>query len=313
MATSDCNYIQELLPLYIDNMLSEEETDIVCEHINTCASCKEEHAFLKAMTVSLGEIPEVALPEGFHARLFDKLCKEATKTKKAKRISLLHSATFRRTLTSVAAAAAVVAVSVVAHVGLSTQESGVNPDQFVAPGMTFTEQQDALLVEAPAIETPAAETQKPAGTKVTKKDAKKTEKADNAPATASQVASQDASQDATENATQVASQEATQVAPDGSAFAQSEAVPFAILEGESADGESAGVYARKTVHHTFLVTVDASQRAHAEELLSAYAQDETGYRVEDGTDEVLDALGALTGFSMQAETSDKDADYIVLK
>jgi len=304
MATSDCNYIQELLPLYIDNMLSEEETDIVCEHINTCASCKKEHAFLKAMTVSLGEIPEVALPEGFHARLFDKLCKEATKTKKAKRISLLHSVAFRRTLTSVAAAAAVVAVSVVAHVGLSTQESGVNPDQFVAPGVTFTEQQGALLVEAPAVET-----QKPAGTTVTKKDAKKTENKGNAPATATQ----DASQDATENATQVATQVASQDAPDGSALAQSEAVPFAILEGEPADGESAGVYARETARHIFLVTVDASQRACAEELLSAYTQDETGYRVEDGTDDVLDALGKLSGFSMQAETSDKDADYIVLK
>ena len=49
MAKSECTNILNLIPLYIDNMLSDEENDIVCEHIKECASCRGEYEFLKSI------------------------------------------------------------------------------------------------------------------------------------------------------------------------------------------------------------------------------------------------------------------------
>ena len=35
-----CNVIKDLLPLYIDNVLSEDSSKLVEDHINTCESCR---------------------------------------------------------------------------------------------------------------------------------------------------------------------------------------------------------------------------------------------------------------------------------
>ena len=67
MAKSDCENILNLIPLYIDNMLSKEESDIVCRHIEECASCKEEYEFLKSIMGT--ELPGIEVPDDFHDRL----------------------------------------------------------------------------------------------------------------------------------------------------------------------------------------------------------------------------------------------------
>lgn len=43
-----CNIVKDLLPLYADNMLSEESREFVERHVKTCASCAEQARMLSA-------------------------------------------------------------------------------------------------------------------------------------------------------------------------------------------------------------------------------------------------------------------------
>ena len=40
MANQECEKIRKLLPLYIDNMLSDKECDEVLKHLDKCPDCK---------------------------------------------------------------------------------------------------------------------------------------------------------------------------------------------------------------------------------------------------------------------------------
>lgn len=42
MRTKECSFIQELLPLYAENLVSEETAELVKEHLAGCASCAQE-------------------------------------------------------------------------------------------------------------------------------------------------------------------------------------------------------------------------------------------------------------------------------
>lgn len=126
MAKSDCTNIVNLIPLYIDNMLSEEENDIVCEHIANCESCRNEYAFLKSIMAGTNNLPEIEVPNDFHENLMAKIRAE----QKGKAV---HKRRFLgwRSFAGIAAAAAVVAVSVVSYLNLDGNETSVNPDEFV--------------------------------------------------------------------------------------------------------------------------------------------------------------------------------------
>ena len=39
---TDCNVIRDLLPLYADEVCSEESRELVDEHLTECAACTEE-------------------------------------------------------------------------------------------------------------------------------------------------------------------------------------------------------------------------------------------------------------------------------
>ena len=123
MAKSDCENILNLIPLYIDNMLSKEESDIVCRHIEECASCKEEYEFLKSIMGT--ELPEIEVPDGFHDRLMANVRKTIPSPKK--RVYL------NRRIISGVAAAAVIALSVVSYLNLGNEDISQNPDDYVAP------------------------------------------------------------------------------------------------------------------------------------------------------------------------------------
>ena len=73
MAKSECTNILNLIPLYIDNMLSDEENDIVCEHIKECASCRGEYEFLKSIMAGAESLPEIEVPKDFHETLMNKV------------------------------------------------------------------------------------------------------------------------------------------------------------------------------------------------------------------------------------------------
>ncbi len=43
-----CNIVRDLMPLYVDDILSEESKQLVKEHIEQCEACKEEYRTLSA-------------------------------------------------------------------------------------------------------------------------------------------------------------------------------------------------------------------------------------------------------------------------
>ena len=43
----NCNIIRDLLPLYVDNVCSNETKDMVENHLQTCKNCQQELALLK--------------------------------------------------------------------------------------------------------------------------------------------------------------------------------------------------------------------------------------------------------------------------
>lgn len=128
MAKSDCTNILNLLPLYIDRMLSEKENDIVCKHLAGCKSCSDEYEFFKSVTEQFRSLPEIEVSQNFHERLTDKLAAEKITPQIGgnKRFG-------RRPFVGIAAAAAVVAVSVVSYMNLDRNINSVNPDEFVSP------------------------------------------------------------------------------------------------------------------------------------------------------------------------------------
>ena len=44
---TDCNIIQDLLPLYLDNACSAESRELVEEHLEQCAACRKQKEMMK--------------------------------------------------------------------------------------------------------------------------------------------------------------------------------------------------------------------------------------------------------------------------
>jgi len=71
--------IKELIPLYVDQALSEDEIAIVEEHLKICDSCKEELALYQMMSEEL-KLDDIVLPDGFHSELMQSLQSKTQKT-----------------------------------------------------------------------------------------------------------------------------------------------------------------------------------------------------------------------------------------
>ena len=46
MMKTECSIVKDLLPLYVEDMVSEETAQFVLEHLNVCADCKAEYGAL---------------------------------------------------------------------------------------------------------------------------------------------------------------------------------------------------------------------------------------------------------------------------
>ncbi len=106
MANKECEKIRKLLPLYIDNMLSDKECDEVLKHLDKCPDCKNEYNYLKAIIGTARKIPQKELSPDFHKNLMEKVKTKSHKKKK-------HYITLRHISAGVAVAA-VIAISFVA-------------------------------------------------------------------------------------------------------------------------------------------------------------------------------------------------------
>lgn len=124
MANSDCKNVLNLIPLYIDNMLSDQETDMIYRHLDSCESCKKEFEIMNSLMGKTKNLPQVDVPTDFHKNLMTKV-EPLARAKKAKRYLAL-----RRLGTGVAVAA-VIALSVVAFNNLSTPQNSTDPDRYI--------------------------------------------------------------------------------------------------------------------------------------------------------------------------------------
>ena len=69
----NCEAVREMLWAYLEKETTAEETVKIEEHLNRCAACREEFDLQKEMMETLAGLPEVELPEGYHAELMQKL------------------------------------------------------------------------------------------------------------------------------------------------------------------------------------------------------------------------------------------------
>lgn len=69
----DCNQIKELISLYIDEELGEEDINKLEAHIKSCDKCKAEFSQLLDIVDGLKSIPQLDLPDNFHTELMSKL------------------------------------------------------------------------------------------------------------------------------------------------------------------------------------------------------------------------------------------------
>lgn len=123
MANTECEKIRNLIPLYIDNMLSDGETDKVLKHLEKCPDCCNEYNYLKAIIGATKNIPQKEMPSDFHKNLMEKVSSVAL-LKKKRYITLRH-------ISAGVAAAAVIAISFVALGETGEPKEMELTDQFI--------------------------------------------------------------------------------------------------------------------------------------------------------------------------------------
>ena len=47
MKKISCDIVRDILPLYLDDVVSEETKEMIEEHLNSCETCKKEAAIMK--------------------------------------------------------------------------------------------------------------------------------------------------------------------------------------------------------------------------------------------------------------------------
>ena len=144
MANPDCKDVLNLIPLYIDNMLSKKESDIVSQHIKSCKKCKEELALMKSLTRSIKDTLEVDLPEDFHKKLMMRVENDLRRKKTLRNIFM------RRIGAGVAAAAALV-LSLVALSDFVPHHDKQNSDIYLASDLS----KNPINITAPTKESKA--------------------------------------------------------------------------------------------------------------------------------------------------------------
>ena len=73
----NCEAVREMLWAYLEKETTADEAVKIEEHLKTCADCRKELELQKEMMETLAGLPDVDLPEGYHAELMQKLQAEA--------------------------------------------------------------------------------------------------------------------------------------------------------------------------------------------------------------------------------------------
>lgn len=280
MTALDCENIQALIPLYIDNELSEEEADFVKQHLESCAECRKEYAFIASMLENLSSMPEPELPKDFHENLMRKV-RAAAPTKKTYYFDFKRIAGF-------AAAAAVIALSVVSFMNLeNTKEQNANPDVYLTAPAQQEQTEDKSQAEE-AKESAAEKNVVPRKTSGPKTSivGKEVKVETNGFSRVREVP-QNAIPDV---------QAESSLAP---AEAQTEHVP---------------AYTNEETYILATVSVLETEKANAEVILSNFPKGDQGYQVGENLELVLEKLSELNGYTVtKTENSTLQEHTIFLK
>ncbi len=74
-----CSAIEDLLPLYSDGSLSDEEKRVVEEHLSDCAACQKELAYLQKAGQLVNHLSDVEEPPWFQQKIVARVREEAGK------------------------------------------------------------------------------------------------------------------------------------------------------------------------------------------------------------------------------------------
>lgn len=349
MAQSDCTNIANLIPLYIDKMLSDKENDIVRKHIAGCKSCSCEYEFLKSVMEKTRCIPEIEVSKDFHEKLMTKIKKERKPGLGGK-----YRILSRRSLVGAAAAAAVIAVSVVSYINLDGSSNFANPDEFISREY-YSEQPEATYSQS---ETDSLRTDTETGdehkalngvNKALNRENKSVEPGNEI--SPSQSKSNDSTGKADVQKNDILAQSSADSENDGRSnlseeFGETEKIisqplttgessesSIPVFDVSNADNDSQQEAAhsqnengdseahdqrsvgRSVSYRVFYVSVSDEEMDTAKKLLHGYTEDERGYRMEQDASDVLYALSNLKGYQLENSAADAelDSDYIVLQ
>ena len=303
MAKLKCANILPLIPLLADDVLSAAESDRLKKHLSVCPDCRREFDLYRAMKHATASLSSPSLSSDFHENLMKTIKEE--KTTQSKRTSSLHPHLRRRTMgyVATAAAAAVVALSVVTQSqvlipGTPDAFPSDNLDNFVTPQVTQSQVAQPQVTQSQGARSQGAQP------RVTKPQAALSPT--NAPTPSID--------------SQVTQPQATQPQATPSQVAQPQGTPRhdAPAQESTAPAASCGIVAeepQQTVA-TYRVFIKTAHLAEAQKMLADCPQDEHGYRVENGTASLLEALSALPGYRTECIENDAaqplTADYILL-
>ncbi len=68
-----CKQIQEILPEYLEGVVSEKQKKKIQQHLETCRDCSEHLRLLKKTINLVGNLPEVCAPAGFVSGVMEKI------------------------------------------------------------------------------------------------------------------------------------------------------------------------------------------------------------------------------------------------
>ncbi len=286
MAKSKCMNILPSIPLLVDGALSASESDSIEKHLSVCPDCRREFDLYRAMKHTTATLSAPQLSSDFHEKLM-KTIGEVTlsqETAAPKRARVLRPPFLRHAM-GFAAAAAVVALSIVSFLNMPKTTPSDNLDDFAAqPQVVQPQVTQSQVTQSQGTESRVA--QVPAG--------------EPSPSIDHQVAQ-------------------PQVTP--SQVTQSQTTPRqdAPAQESTAPAASCGIVAEEMPQQKFVtyrVFIEKAYLTEAEAMLAGCPQDEHGYRVENGATPMLETLSTLPGYRTECIENDATqpltADYICL-
>lgn len=293
MAKLKCANILPLIPLLADDALSAAESDRLKKHLSVCPACRREFDLYRAMKRTTASLSAPQLSSDFHEKLMKTIgeTKLSQETASAPKRARVLRPSFLRHAMGYAAAAAVVALSVVtlSQVSFLDMPKTTPSDNLVAqPQVTQSQVTEDVTAQPQVVQPRVA--QSPAGEPIPSIDS------------------------------QVTPSRVTPSRVTPSRVTPSQATPHqdAPSQESTAPAASCGIVAEEPqqTSATYRVFIKTAHLPEAQELLADCPQNEHGYRVENSVSPLLEALSALPGYRTECIENGTEqpltADYILL-